>query len=177
MVITTAQLHSTKPELRFCASSNPVSEIRDGEDLWQWSRLEIRLNAFRRSTILQKQFIIIIIIVFYYISIVIFWGGVLGGRGGVGGWLVIAYFYNHLPKRMHATISMSSSVIMKILFIYILGECKIPSHLSEENQLSLKKSHTWRMWATPQNFCLAFIDELEKQLFIKKNCWSEPIKN
>ena len=59
MVITTAQL-------RLCAGSNPacgVSEIRDGEDLWQWSRLEIRLNAFRRSTIPQKQFIIIIIII------------------------------------------------------------------------------------------------------------------
>ena len=26
----------------------------------------------------------------------------------------------------------------------------------------------WRSWGTPQNFCLAFIDELEKQLFIKK---------
>ena len=60
VVITTAQLHSAKPELRFCAGSNGVSEIRDGEDLWQWSRLEIRLNAFRRSTIPQKQFIIII---------------------------------------------------------------------------------------------------------------------
>ena len=36
VVITTAQLHSTKPELKFCAGSNPargVSEIRDGEDL------------------------------------------------------------------------------------------------------------------------------------------------
>ena len=36
VVITSAQLHSTKPELRFCAGSNPthgVSEIRDGEDL------------------------------------------------------------------------------------------------------------------------------------------------
>ena len=35
VVITAAKLHSTKPELRFCASSNPargVSEIRDGED-------------------------------------------------------------------------------------------------------------------------------------------------
>ena len=66
VIITTAQLHSTKPELRFCAGSNPargVSEIRDSEDLWQWSRLEIRLNAFRRSTIPQKQFIIIIIII------------------------------------------------------------------------------------------------------------------
>ena len=64
MVITTAQLHLTKPELRFCAGSNPargVSEIRDDEDLWQWSRLEIRLNAFSWSTIPQKQFIIIIL--------------------------------------------------------------------------------------------------------------------
>ena len=26
----------------------------------------------------------------------------------------------------------------------------------------------WRRWGTPQNFCLAFIDELEKQIFIKK---------
>ena len=36
VVITTAQFHSTKPEPRFCAGSNPargVSEIRDGEDL------------------------------------------------------------------------------------------------------------------------------------------------
>ena len=40
-----------------------VSEIRGGEDLWQWSRLEIKLNAFRRSTIPQKQFIIIIIMI------------------------------------------------------------------------------------------------------------------
>ena len=36
VVITIAQLHSTQPELRFCADSNPacgVSEIRDVEDL------------------------------------------------------------------------------------------------------------------------------------------------
>ena len=35
VVITTAQLHSTKSELRFCAGSNPargVSEICDGEN-------------------------------------------------------------------------------------------------------------------------------------------------
>ena len=35
-VITIVQLHSTKPELRFCEGSNPargVSEIGDGEDL------------------------------------------------------------------------------------------------------------------------------------------------
>ena len=36
VVITTAQFHSAKPELRFCAGLNPsrgVSEICDGEDL------------------------------------------------------------------------------------------------------------------------------------------------
>ena len=36
VVINTAQLHSTKPELKFCAGSNPargMSEILDGEDL------------------------------------------------------------------------------------------------------------------------------------------------
>ena len=41
VVITTAQLHSSKPVHRFCAGS---AEIRDAEDLWQWSRLEIRLR-------------------------------------------------------------------------------------------------------------------------------------
>ena len=66
VVVTTVQLYSTKSELRFCAGSKPargVSEIWDGEDLWQWSRLEIRLNTFSQSTIPQKQFIIIIIII------------------------------------------------------------------------------------------------------------------
>ena len=36
MCFTTAQLHPTKPELRFCAGSNPafgVLEIRDDEDI------------------------------------------------------------------------------------------------------------------------------------------------
>ena len=36
VVITTAQLYSTKPELRFCAGSNPtrgISEIHDTKDL------------------------------------------------------------------------------------------------------------------------------------------------
>ena len=59
MDITVAQLHSIKPEVRFCAGSNPtysMSEICNGENLWQWSRLEIRLNAPLRSTISQKQF-------------------------------------------------------------------------------------------------------------------------
>ena len=54
VVITTAKLHSTKHEISFC-----MSEIPDGEELWQWSWLEIRLNAIHRSIIPQKQFIII----------------------------------------------------------------------------------------------------------------------
>ena len=64
MAVTTAQLDSTKPELKFCANSNPVrgvSEIRSNEGLWKRSRLEIRLKAFRQSTNPQKQLIIIII--------------------------------------------------------------------------------------------------------------------
>ena len=63
VVITTAQLHSPKFELRFCGSSNParsMSEICYGGNLQQSSWVEIRLNAFRRSNILQIQFIIII---------------------------------------------------------------------------------------------------------------------
>ena len=63
VVITIAQLHSTKLQVRFSTGSNParsIPEIRDGEDLWQLPRLEIRLKSFRRSTIPQKQFIIII---------------------------------------------------------------------------------------------------------------------
>ena len=61
-VINATQPYSIKPEPRFRAGSNPalrVSEICDVENLWQWSRLEIRLNAFRQSTISQKHFNII----------------------------------------------------------------------------------------------------------------------
>ena len=49
---TTAQRHSIKPDFRFCADLFParcVSEIRDGEDIWRWSCLEIRLKAFHWS--------------------------------------------------------------------------------------------------------------------------------
>ena len=38
-----------------------VSEICDGDELWQWSQLDIRQNVFGRSSIPQKRFIIIII--------------------------------------------------------------------------------------------------------------------
>ena len=58
VIITTAQLDSTKPKRRFCTGSNPARDVSkncDCEDLWQWSWLEIRLNTFRRSTIPQKQ--------------------------------------------------------------------------------------------------------------------------
>ena len=36
-------------------SSHGVSEIHDGEDLWQWSRLELGLHAFPRLTIPQNS--------------------------------------------------------------------------------------------------------------------------
>ena len=42
-------------------------------------------------------------------------------------------------------------------------------HLKYKNQRHVMKV------GTPQNFYLALIDELEKQLFNKKNCWSGPI--
>ena len=35
-----------------------------------------------------------------------------------------------------------------------------------------KITHMWRRWATPQNFCLAFIDKLEKQLLKKLLKWA-----
>ena len=38
-----------------------MSEIRDGEDLWQWSPLEIRLNAFEAMRKRYKTFIVNII--------------------------------------------------------------------------------------------------------------------
>ena len=58
VIITTAKLHLTKPELRFCAGSYltcSITEICNGENLSQFSQLEIRLKAFRRSTISQKS--------------------------------------------------------------------------------------------------------------------------
>ena len=63
VVITTAQLHSSKSGLVGLNQALGVMEIHDGEYLRQWSRLEIRLNAFPQSTIPQKNFIIVIIII------------------------------------------------------------------------------------------------------------------
>ena len=33
-----------------------------------------------------------------------------------------------------------------------------------------KITHMGKRWGTPQNFFLAFIEELEKQIILKKNC-------
>ena len=64
-VVTTSMqlLKLNKVRKSVCADSNPhgMSEIRHGEDMWQWPPLEIILNAFFQSNIPQKQFIIIII--------------------------------------------------------------------------------------------------------------------
>ena len=49
VLITSAQLYSTKPEIRFCTDSNlahNMLKIRDGMDLWQWFLLEIKINVF-----------------------------------------------------------------------------------------------------------------------------------
>ena len=55
-------LHNfTQLSLKIRTGSNPacgVSEIRYSEDFRQRQQLEIKLNAFRRSVISQKQFII-----------------------------------------------------------------------------------------------------------------------
>ena len=50
MIIAAVPFHSTKPELKFCVGINPTrgesmicdGENLDGENLWQWSRLDIR---------------------------------------------------------------------------------------------------------------------------------------
>ena len=63
MVITTAQLHLTKPELWYCAGPNyacDMLEICDGENLWQWSWLEIRhllsvMDLVRKGVQLHPQ--------------------------------------------------------------------------------------------------------------------------
>ena len=64
MVITTAQLHSAKPQLKSLHADgvNPVHgvlDVCDDKNLWQCSLLKIRHNVFRWSTISQKPFIII----------------------------------------------------------------------------------------------------------------------
>ena len=45
---------------------------------------------------------------------------------------------------------------------------RLPIQNHSKQSIAEKIAHMWRRWGTPHNFCLAFIDELEKQLFIKK---------
>ena len=54
-------------------NARDVSETRDGEDLrqWSWLEIEIGINTFRQSTVPQKQFIVIIIITVIIIIIII----------------------------------------------------------------------------------------------------------
>ena len=66
VVIASTQLYSTNPKFRFCAGSNPdcgVSEIRDGENLWQWFAALNKANCLSSVNHTTKQFIIIIIII------------------------------------------------------------------------------------------------------------------
>ena len=58
-------LNSTSLQFQICA------EIFNGENLWQWTRLGIFYNTFRRSTIPQKQFVITIIIIIIIITNII----------------------------------------------------------------------------------------------------------
>ena len=64
VVITIAQVYSTKLKPEFCAILNPacsVSEACDSENQWQWSLLDLKLTCSRQSTIHQKPLIIIIL--------------------------------------------------------------------------------------------------------------------
>ena len=81
VVITTAQLHSTKPELSFCTGSGSVRgvlEICDGEDLWQLSQLEVRLTIiFNNFEFMFKS----------NLFFVFFW--LINQTGFTGWWLVL----------------------------------------------------------------------------------------
>ena len=103
VVITTIQLHSTKPELRICVGSCPprgVFEIPDGEDLWQWPWLKIRLNTFCRSTIPEKQLIIIIIVI------------------------IIIRFPHTLQERHYVIVPLENHDMKCIETCYYVGVCK-----------------------------------------------------
>ena len=63
------------------------------------------------------------------------------------------------------------SILLLQTMLFLMWVC----WLSKQYQ---KITRMWRRWwGTPKNICLAFIDKLEKQLFVTKNCWSGPIKS
>ena len=70
VIITTALLHLKILNAGFAQVQILLSTCRrcDGENLWQWSQMEIRLNVICQSTILQKQFIIILVLMVIIIS-------------------------------------------------------------------------------------------------------------
>ena len=63
-LLTTAQIHSTKSELRFCIGSNParsMSKIRDGEDTTKKFTKTIQNWIFARQRTRDKNYCIVII--------------------------------------------------------------------------------------------------------------------
>ena len=54
-----------------------------------------------------------------------------------------------------------------VFILYCQCQIYIQKYFLRSNSAG-KKSHTYEEGGPPQNFCLAFIDELEKQIFIKK---------
>ena len=60
MIITAVYLHPKKSELRLSTGINPtrsIFEICNNENLWQWSWLDLRLNAFSWLTTPSNNFI------------------------------------------------------------------------------------------------------------------------
>ena len=82
--------------------------------------------------------------------------------------IIIHVFFNFVLTLYNRSIKNKNLVIKNMIpefWVYTEKYC-----LYRKN--SFIYTHKWRRWDTLQNFCLAFIDELEKQ-----HCWSGPIKN
>ena len=62
----------------------------------------------------------------------------------------------------------SSQVILFITSLAIQSKCAEDIENWIWQCENWKITHMWRRWGTPENFCLVFIDEHEKQLLIKK---------
>ena len=55
-------------------------------------------------------------------------------------------------------------IVQELLQVY----ANFSKPVIKNTNLEQKITHMWRMWHTPQNFFLAFIDELGKQIIITK---------
>ena len=126
--------------LGFCACSNPargVSGIRDGEALWQWSRLEIRLNAIRRSTIPQKQFI---------------------NSSRINNWTIFYLTWFDLVLSFYF---LTSRFFYKsIIKIYVNNSCCFVSDigLCRKKNVDLHESRSWSLWITGKNTKVDIVD-------------------